>query len=197
MPYGKITINYSGQCKTNFLWRTDTIVYTDDTIYISFNMFNRTIFIFKHLFFKNIIYLTLILVKNCGVWILFKAHPNPIKNFKIKYPGTYGIVLSSECSVHILLNNGMFVTFWKFLAINLDIELNTLHKFIDYLSVSWWTVVNMIFEHQSRKKIFWIHTWSSFPSSGFGVGFWFTGGQTIPWITKHTTNTYNMCLMVI
>lgn len=85
MPYGKITINYSGQCKTNFLWRTDTIVYTDDTIYISFNMFNRTIFIFVHR----------------GVWILFKAHPNPIKNFKIKYPGTYGIVLSSECSVHI------------------------------------------------------------------------------------------------
>lgn len=101
MPYGKITINYSGQCKTNFLWRTDTIVYTDDTIYISFNMFNRTIFIFVHLFFLNLIYLTLILVKNCGVWILFKAHPNPIKNFKIKYPGTYGIVLSSECSVHI------------------------------------------------------------------------------------------------
>lgn len=32
-------------------------------------------------FFLNIIYLTLIMVKNCGVWILFKAHPNLIENF--------------------------------------------------------------------------------------------------------------------
>lgn len=84
MPYGKITINYSGQCKNNFLWRTDTgtIVYTDDTIYIYALTCSIEPFSFLYIFFfKNIIYLTLIMVKNCGFWILFKAHPNLIENF--------------------------------------------------------------------------------------------------------------------